>query len=137
MIERQDQVSRETMHYLIIENNHLSLIPGEAELAPWTGKVVRMDSRVQYVFNLLGKRWVLQIITVLLQEPHSFNDLVQHVQGVSDRMLSERLKELECAGIVERLVRVESPIRVTYQLLEQGHALGSVIKAIWAWSQLP
>jgi DNA-binding HxlR family transcriptional regulator len=86
--------------------------------------------------NLLSKRWTLFIIANLLVGSQSFHELAKHTQGISDRTLSERLKELEHEGIVRRQVHAERPIRVTYHLTARGEALEPVVKAICAWGQL-
>ena len=84
--------------------------------------------------ELLGKRWTGLIIKLLMEGPLRFNELAERLEVVSDRMLAERLKELEHAGVVERRVFAEVPVRVEYSLTEKGHALAPVIESIEAWS---
>jgi DNA-binding HxlR family transcriptional regulator len=71
---------------------------------------------------------------VLLQGASRFTDIVHAVPGLSDRLLSERLKELEAEGIVDRIVHAETPVRIEYQLTGKGHDLSGVVEAIQAWS---
>ena len=66
----------------------------------------------QQGIELLGKRWTGVILYTLLQGPHRFNELLGGVHGISDRLLTERLRELEEKGLVERRVIPESPVRV-------------------------
>jgi DNA-binding HxlR family transcriptional regulator len=86
-------------------------------------------------WELLGKRWTFQIIAQLLARSQSFQELVTHIQGISEKMLSERLKELDREGVIRRQVQEKRPIRVTYHLTEKGEALEPVIRAICVWSQ--
>jgi len=84
--------------------------------------------------ELVGRRWTGAILMVLLQGASRFTDIVHAVPGLSDRLLSERLKELECEGIVTRIVHPETPVRIEYQLTEKGHDLSGVAEAITAWA---
>lgn len=86
-------------------------------------------------WNLLGKRWTFLIIAQLLARSQSFQELYTHTQGISETILSERLKELEREGVLRRQVHVRRPLRVTYHLTEKGNALAPVIRAIASWSQ--
>jgi len=71
----------------------------------------------------------------LLARSQSFQELYTHMRGISETILSERLKELERAGVLRRQVHVKRPLRVTYHLTEKGEALAPVISAINSWSQ--
>src|ERR671918_2394805 len=70
--------------------------------------------------ELIGKRWTGAILFVLLDGPLRFSEVKLLVPDLSDRLLSERLKELEAEGIVERRVIDEMPVRVEYALTEKG-----------------
>jgi DNA-binding HxlR family transcriptional regulator len=91
--------------------------------------------------ELIGRRWTGAILRVLMSGPTRFSDIAVTVPGLSDRLLSERLKELEAEGIVVRTVYPETPVRIEYALTEKGHALEGVIAAVsdWAetWASLP
>ena len=63
-----------------------------------------------------------------------FSDIAAAVPGLTDRMLSERLKELEAEGVVTRTVTAETPVRIEYRLTPKGRALGCVLDAIGAWA---
>jgi DNA-binding HxlR family transcriptional regulator len=84
--------------------------------------------------ELLGKRWTGVILYTLLQKPYRFNELLSHVHGVSDRLLTERLRELEENGLVERKVIPESPVRVEYVLTDAGRETQAIIAATWDWA---
>jgi len=88
----------------------------------------------QHAVELLGKRWTGLIIKVLLAGPQRFSAIADQIEGVSDRMLSERLKEFEAEGVIERRVYPETPVRIEYRLTEKGQALDVVIEAIATWS---
>lgn len=68
-------------------------------------------------FELLGKRWAPEIMLALDAEGKRFNWLLAHIEGISDRVLAERLRDLEAAGIVRRDVDGGPPVRVTYALV--------------------
>ncbi|WP_183251322.1 winged helix-turn-helix transcriptional regulator [Anoxybacteroides tepidamans] len=84
--------------------------------------------------KLLSKRWVGLIISQLLEGKTRFSEIESSIP-ISGKLLSERLKDLEEAGIVERNVYPETPVRIEYVLTEKGRALKPVIKAIEQWAQ--
>ena len=84
--------------------------------------------------ELLGKRWAGVIVRAMLGGATRFSDIVRTVPDLSDRLLSERLKELEAAGVVERTVIPATPVRVEYHLTEMGRDLAPVIEAVSAWA---
>src|SRR3954454_20410700 len=89
--------------------------------------------------ELVGKRWTGAILLVLMDGPLHFSGIRQLVPELSDRLLSERLKELEGEGIVERRVLDASPVRVEYSLTPKGRALEPTLRALkdWAHQHLP
>jgi DNA-binding HxlR family transcriptional regulator len=95
----------------------------------------KICQRYQAAIDLLGKRWTGLIVQQLLTGPLRFNELGERLELVSDRMLSERLKELESAGVLERHVSPEPPVRVAYRLTEKGRALAPVVAAIEQWGE--
>jgi DNA-binding HxlR family transcriptional regulator len=88
-----------------------------------------------HAVELIGRRWTGAILRALLSDVRRFSDLAEAIPGLSDRMLSERLKELEAEGIVDRLVHAEKPVRVEYLLTQKGQALGGVIEALSTWAE--
>lgn len=84
-------------------------------------------------FDLLGKRWSALIIKDLIGGPRRFRELLSHVGRINDKVLSQRLKELEERGIVDRSVYAEVPVRVEYTLTNRGQSLASVIREMEQW----
>jgi DNA-binding HxlR family transcriptional regulator len=84
--------------------------------------------------ELIGRRWAGVIVRALLGGATRFSDIARAVPDLSDRLLSERLKELETAGVLERRVVPETPVRVEYHLSEKGRALAPVVEAISIWA---
>lgn len=90
--------------------------------------------RFHHAVEVIGRRWTGAIVRAMLGGVSRFSDLVQTVPGLSDRMLSERLKELEAEGIVARTVIPETPVRIEYHLTAKGRALAGVVETISAWA---
>lgn len=84
--------------------------------------------------ELIGRRWTGAIIFCLLKSPARFAALRGAIPDITDRMLSERLQELEERGIVDRNVIPETPVRVEYELTRKGRALASAIDAVSEWA---
>jgi DNA-binding HxlR family transcriptional regulator len=85
--------------------------------------------------ELVGKRWTGAILLVLLDGPAHFSQVRHLVPDISDRLLSERLKELEAEGIVERAVLDGSPVRVEYSMTAKGRALEPTVRALKSWAR--
>ncbi len=85
--------------------------------------------------ELIGKRWSGAIVCALTERPMRFGELGRVVPGLSDRLLSQRLRELEEAGLVEREVEAGSPVRVTYSLTDRGQDLGPAIYELQIWAK--
>ena len=90
--------------------------------------------RYQYAVEILARRWTPLILKVLVERPLRFSEMAERLEVVSDRVLSERLKELELEKIVERRVLPEPPVRVEYSLTEKGKDLAPLIETIEEWS---
>lgn len=84
--------------------------------------------------ELIGRRWAGVIVRALLGGAARFSDIARAVPDLSDRLLSERLKELETAGVLERHVVPDTPVRVEYHLTEKGRELAPVVQAISMWA---
>lgn len=84
--------------------------------------------------ELIGRRWSGALIQVLLQGRKRYAELRAAVPDITDRMLSERLRELEEEGILARKVIPETPVRVEYELTSKGRALEGPLTAIGQWA---
>lgn len=83
--------------------------------------------------ELIGKRWTGMIIYHLLSGSKRYHELLAEIHGISDRLLTERLRELEAEGIVIKKVSRSSPRKVEYELTDIGKDLDDVISAIVKW----
>lgn len=90
--------------------------------------------RFEAAFEILGKRWTGLIIRVLLAGPKRYREIASQIPGMSDRMLTERFRELEAEGIISRRVYPESPVRVEYELTPKGRELTPVMDSIQEWA---
>jgi DNA-binding HxlR family transcriptional regulator len=91
--------------------------------------------RYEQAIQLLGKRWTGLILDAMLEGPQRFCEMTAAVEGLSDRVLSDRLRELESEGVVERVVYPQIPVRVEYRLTEKGRDLRPVVQAIHEWAE--
>jgi DNA-binding HxlR family transcriptional regulator len=92
------------------------------------------DGALSSAFQFLGKRWTGLVLGTLINGPAGFADLRRAISGISDSMLSERLLELTCAGLVTRSVEQGPPIAVRYALTPAGEALLPAMKELGAWA---
>jgi DNA-binding HxlR family transcriptional regulator len=105
----------------------------EATAASQTSKAV--CPHFHAAIELIGKRWTGAILSALTERPLRFGELGKAVPGLSDRLLSQRLRELEEEGLVERVVEAGAPVRVTYSLTQKGADLGPVIAELRSWAR--
>src|ERR1700690_360004 len=96
-----------------------------------------VPEEVRQTADLLERRWQLSIIYAALTGALRFNEFADAVPGISPRMLSERLRDLEAAGLIERTVFPSSPPKVEYRLTEHGLKLRPVIEAMQAYAREP
>jgi DNA-binding HxlR family transcriptional regulator len=89
----------------------------------------------QRAAELIAKRWTPQIVRSLLAGSSRFSDLRASIPQISDRLLSDRLKELEAGGIVTRKVTPSMPVRIDYGLTERGLDLYRVMDELGAWAE--
>ncbi len=90
--------------------------------------------RYDRAIGILGKKWNCLIIRSMLSAPRRFSYISNYVEGLSDRLLSQRLQELEQSGIVDRRVYDSKPVVVEYSLTEKGAAFRQVVEAIQHWA---
>lgn len=92
-------------------------------------------SRFHQAVELVGRRWTGAVIQLLLGGRKRYAELRDAIPDISDRMLSERLRELEGEGILARIVIPETPVRVEYELTEKGRALERSLTEIGKWAE--
>jgi len=84
--------------------------------------------------ELIGRRWTGAILQVLMDGPLRFSQISHAVPELSDRLLSERMKQLEARGLVERSVIAGTPVHVEYALTTMGRDLAPALAEIKAWA---
>ena len=92
---------------------------------------------VRETADLLERRWQLSILYAALTGALRFNEFADAVAGISPRMLSERLRDLEAAGLVHRNVSPSSPPTVEYRLTNKGRRLAPIIEAMRDYAREP
>jgi DNA-binding HxlR family transcriptional regulator len=85
--------------------------------------------------ELVGRRWTGAILRVLMDGSLRFSEIAQAIPELSDRLLSERMKELEARGIVERTVISGPPLRVEYSLSQMGSELEPALSELQRWAK--
>lgn len=90
--------------------------------------------RVSQVLSRIGDKWSVLVIMLLHREPHRFSALKRNIGGISQRMLTLTLRNLERDGLVSRTVTPSIPPRVDYELTAMGRSLAEPVKALGAWA---
>ena len=92
--------------------------------------------RFHHAVELIGKRWSGAIIMLLMRrESARFNELLSAIPSISDRLLTERLRQLEDEGLIERVVEGGRPVRVCYKLTACGRALEPALIELGKWAE--
>lgn len=94
-----------------------------------------MCPKYEAAADILGKKWTGRIIRVLLGGPKRFKEIKEQIPEMSDKMLTDRMKELEIQNIVNRNVYPEMPVRIEYELSDKGRELQPVIESIQKWGE--
>lgn len=85
---------------------------------------------------VIGGKWKLRIIIALSEGNHRFNELQRTIEGISAKVLSNELKDLELNGFVKRTVHNETPVVVTYEPTEYTHTLKDVLHSLSEWGTM-
>ena len=101
-----------------------------------TGTLAPVCPAYTRAIEIIGRRWTGAVVRSMLTGSTRFSEILGDVPGLSDRLLSQRLKELEAEGIVERCVTPSTPVRVDYRLTDKGRALGAVVQEVIQWANL-
>lgn len=109
--------------------------PSAADAPPAKRGRAKVCPDFHAAIELIGRRWAGAILWSLATGPRYFTEFTDSVPGVSDRLLSRRLRELEAAGLVERSVHEGTPARVSYALTEKGEALVPALTELADWAR--
>ncbi|WP_042375163.1 winged helix-turn-helix transcriptional regulator, partial [Neobacillus jeddahensis] len=85
--------------------------------------------------EFIGKRWMGAIIYSLLERPKRYHEIISSIPGISDRLLTERLRDLESEGLIMKKVIATSPKKVEYELTKAGKDLEEVIHSLVKWAK--
>ena len=99
-----------------------------------TKEPARFCPKFHHAVELIGRRWSGAILNAMLPGSQCFNELLATVPGLSDRLLTERLRELETEGLIRRQVLPGPPVRVSYEMTDAGKDLEPVIRALGKWA---
>ncbi|TNJ67697.1 helix-turn-helix transcriptional regulator [Paenibacillus hemerocallicola] len=94
-----------------------------------------LPCNIAQTLNIIGDRWTLLIIHEVLIGHTTFNEIKKSLEGISSRLLSERLKYLEEAGLIESRLYSEHPPRYSYTATESGKALENVFHSLVLWGR--
>ncbi|OAH15174.1 winged helix-turn-helix transcriptional regulator [Streptomyces jeddahensis] len=90
--------------------------------------------RFEDTLELVGRRWTGSVLQAAGRGARRFGEYRAMIDGISDRLLSQRLKELEAAGLIERTVIPSTPVQIRYQLAPDGRALVDALVPLAQWS---
>jgi DNA-binding HxlR family transcriptional regulator len=93
----------------------------------------RYSCPVELTMDVVGGRWRTVILSRLKEGVHRYGELRRLVPGISEKMLSQRLRELEADGLISRRDRGTMPPHVDYDLTEEGRSLIPVLQALYDW----
>ena len=89
---------------------------------------------IEATFRIIGKKWAVLVIRELFRGTTQFNRFLENIEGITPKVLTERLRELEKLGIINRRIVSEYPIRVEYELTDLGKAFEPVLLAAGSFS---
>jgi DNA-binding HxlR family transcriptional regulator len=90
--------------------------------------------KVNQIISRIGDKWSVLVIMLLYRKPHRFSELKRGIGGVSQRMLTLTLRNLERDGLVDRTVTPSIPPRVDYELTDLGRSLAEPVRALGSWA---
>jgi DNA-binding HxlR family transcriptional regulator len=109
--------------------------PEVKELIAEEGRLSEFCASYASLMDLLSRRWMGIILRVLMTGPHRFSEILAAVPGLSDPLLTQRLRDLETKDLVERRVLPTSPVRVEYELTEAGRDLERAVRTLAQWAE--
>jgi DNA-binding HxlR family transcriptional regulator len=105
----------------------------------WAGDVYAKNCPTRLLLDRIADKWTVLLLTTLRDQPMRFNALKRRVEGVSQKMLSQTLRQLERDGLVTRSVEATVPVSVTYAITPLGETLVAALQPVidWAESRMP
>ena len=100
-----------------------------------TGDVYSATCPSRIALDLVGSKWALLIIPLLAQRPFRNNELLRQVEGISQKMLTQTLRDLERNGLVNRIDHKTVPPHVEYYLTELGRSLSNTLEVVDRWAE--
>jgi DNA-binding HxlR family transcriptional regulator len=101
---------------------------------PEMNQLAEFCPQYHHAMEIIGKKWMGSILRVLMHGTHRYNEILLAIPGISDRLLTERLRDLEAEGLVVRHIASTSPVRVEYELTEAGRELDLAVRVISMWA---
>jgi DNA-binding HxlR family transcriptional regulator len=89
---------------------------------------------IEATFKIIGKKWTVLIVREMLRGTKQFNRFLENIEGITPKVLTERLRELQKLGIVKRRIVSEYPIRVEYEMTDLGKEFEPVLLAAASFS---
>jgi DNA-binding HxlR family transcriptional regulator len=103
---------------------------------PWPDSDPRVDALVDDVIGQVADKWTMLILEVLADHGElRFTQVGRHVPGISQKMLTQTLRQMERGGLVRRTVHPVIPPRVEYKLTDLGYSLGQAFCGVWTWAE--
>ena len=99
------------------------------------GNVLSASCPSRAALEVVGSKWALLIVPLLARQPLRNNELLRQVEGISQKMLTQTLRELERHGLVERIDHQTVPPHVEYRLTELGRSLSEALVVIDRWAE--
>lgn len=94
----------------------------------------RLETLVREILGRIADKWTLVVVDELGEETLRFSQLQRKIGGISQKMLTQTLREMEKDGLVERFIHAEVPPRVEYRLTRMGYGLGEAVCGVWKWA---
>jgi DNA-binding HxlR family transcriptional regulator len=106
-----------------------------ARPTPTRKRRYRENTALAAALDVVGERWTLLIVRELLRSPRRYGELLEALTGIGTNLLVNRLRDLEAAGVVRRVLVASPQSAVVYELTDRGRALRPVVDALEAWGE--
>jgi DNA-binding HxlR family transcriptional regulator len=106
-----------------------------ARPAPPRKRRYRERSGLAAALDVVGERWTLLIVRELIRAPRRYGELLEALPGIGTNLLANRLRDLEAAGVVGRVLAPSPQSAVVYELTDRGRALQPTVDALQAWGE--